>query len=248
MRKWLVILVGILGMVGCVPWKQSQMSPATIEIVEEKSYAMPTTCPANGILKPILMKETKRVKSAGPSFSNLPEKFKVNEASPPKVDWQENRLRTSSNGVSWSGESLTESAGKGPLFLYVLGGLAILGGIAVGWFFKQIKLAAVIVGAGLVLIACAVVAVQYPWVLGLALIVCVVCAIVLLFGAGWAAKIYRSLVSVMTGVETANPIAAGVVKRNIELVAGRQRDELKAVVGGIKAKEKIAPLTVGDSP
>jgi len=129
--------------------------------------------------------------------------------------------------------SIVSGLSKGTLVLYVLGGLAVIGGIVVAVWLKRVVLGLAVAGGGIALMAVATLFETYPWVV-------LVGAGVLLVGFAWflydawkGGRLSKALKAVVTGVENAPEEAQAQVKAEIKKTANGDK-AVKAEVSKLK--------------
>jgi len=140
----------------------------------------------------------------------------------------------SSGGGGSVGLKALAGAGGGWV-LYGLGAAAILAGLVIAIWLKQIGLGVALAAGGFLLIATATLFDRYPWVVWI-LVGGGVCLLAwFIFIGRKSAVVSDTLAAVVTGVEKAGD-AAAPVKDAIAEAAGTQLAKVKATVGKIKAK------------
>jgi len=111
---------------------------------------------------------------------------------------------------------------KGPVVLIIFGGLAILGGIVLAVWAKQVMLGLAIAGAGLVLVVTGIMFESYPWI--------AIVAFVLILGVGvWWVLSSRSLVTAKTNL-TATVDKVGTALKTVVQGVGAAPEDAKAAV------------------
>jgi len=130
-------------------------------------------------------------------------------------------------------KALTDAGGG--WVLYGLGAAAILAGLVVAIWLKQVGLGVALAAGGFLLIATATLFDRYPWVVWI-LVGGGVCLLAwFIFIGRKSAVVSDTLNAVVAGVEKAG-VAAQPVKDAIAAAAGTQLVKVKAVVGKVKAK------------
>ncbi len=138
-------------------------------------------------------------------------------------------------GVTTETEGRTTSSMR---ILYVIGGLAVLAGVAIAGITKRLKTGIVIASGGGILIVAARVFEQYPWVPLVLMGLGVVGAIVAVLYARKGDQRDTTLAAVITGVH--NSEDKGKATRDlIEKAAGGNDKIVRKVVGSIKERENL---------
>ena len=231
-------LLPVLLLAGCLPCKETRIETGVVRM-EHRRYAIPATCPAGAEPRPYMIEE-RVAETRGPSVVNPPSGYDLKKATMPSAKLTDDGMKATGNGMRMSGDDLAEVASRGPVALYVLGGLCVVAGVALAIVAKQLPLGAGIAGAGIVLIGCAAVAAKYAWVYAVALLVAAVLGVVLVLGARGMSRLRVTLAAIVGGVEAAGPHAAPV-KACIKAAAGTDLPTVKAVVGAEKAR--ASPVT-----
>ena len=186
--------------------------------------------------------------SAGkPTFSGV-QPFQGRDSVSPSFDGQYSVGQ--GEGGRFTGGGVAEwkdAVRRGPVVLIIFGGLAILGGIVLAIWAKQITLGLAVAGAGLVLVTTGILFESYPW------IALVAFGLVLAVGVWWVwnnrslttaktdltatvGKLGTALKTVVKGVESAPPEAQAAVKAQIGTVAAGTADPtgIKMTVAALK--------------
>lgn len=217
---WLVVVLPPL-LFGC---KNAEVSPSSAEATVETE----TTAPDGTVTK-----ETRRLSTTGPGF-------KGESAKDLKLEgvWVEHPgMRAGSGGIRYEGFDLTANLGTRPL--YIMGGVAILAGVLIGWLAGW-GLGAAIAGAGVGLIATARLFDAYPWVALVPVGLGLVAGCVALYQL-WRGKSARNLNQhLVTVLEELPDEAADRVKARIKPKQAKQARKVKAEVQRVKREVGLA--------
>lgn len=172
------------------------------------------------------------------------------------VDQRPRRLR-----LPWGGDAdgggmglSAELTGSGAAVLYVLGGLCVIAAlIPIAFPPRRLGLAGAMAGTGLLLIASATVAEQYPWLMAAGFLAFVGVSAWLAYDAWNSRRKSKAMEPIALAIEAA-PNAAEI-KRDIESFAGTAIDQVRAIVrpvkkrlerrGAIKPRAATPPVGVG---
>ena len=134
-------------------------------------------------------------------------------------------------------ETWQDAVRSGPVVLMIMGGLALLAGVVIAVWAGRIVLGIAVAGAGLALIATAVLFEMYPWVVLVALAAVLGLAIWWFIDAKGLVKTRTTLRAVVAGVQSAEAPVAEAVKAAVAKVAAEKGVEtvVRSTVDKVKA-------------
>jgi len=159
-------------------------------------------------------------------------------------DYRNDGTSVRGGGGSFSGggmESIQDVVRRGPILLCVIGALALLGGIVLAVWAKQVTLGLAIAGGGGVLIAAGILFESYPWILLIAAVAVLGLIIWWLLDANAAAKARDALAVIVRGVEAAPADAQVAVKTSIASAstAAGKASAVKSAISKAKVKAGV---------
>jgi len=218
---WMVVVLPPLIFGGC---NNAEVSPPMAEVMVERE----TTAPDGTVTK-----TTKRVHTTGPGFKGESAK----DLQMGDVWVGHGDMEAGAGGISYQGFDITANLGTRPL--YIMGGVAILAGVIVGWLAGW-GLGAAIAGAGVGLIATARLFDAYPWVALVPVGMGVIAGLIALYSL-WRGKRARNLNQhIVESVEAMTPDTAAAVKQSIKPQNKKQAQKVKSEVQRVKREAGLA--------